>query len=369
MSGYDKQKPQETSEVGLASIVQSHYNSIGNGGLQERQRSRILHMRNFNNWIKSMLIREYIAKRKEDMPEDSPFRVLDLGAGKGGDLQKWKKGNISYLVCADIAGTSLKHAEERYRELRERHRRQREPGHIFQAEFIEADCTRVRLKELFQHQNMTLDLVSCQFAFHYSFESLPQARCMLRNAAECLVPGGYFIGTTPDANDIVRRVRKAPGLKFGNDVFHIEFSSSKEKFPLFGARYNFHLAEVVDCPEFLVNFDVLEELAKEFDLKLVYRKRFEEFFEQYKDDPEGKALLRKMQALEAYPPNGNQSLEGKNPNDYDHAEEVLKRLAAQQPPSSRRLQVGTLPLAEWEALSIYLVFAFQKNPQAKIPSD
>lgn len=39
-------------------------------------------------------------------------------------------------------------------------------------------------------------------------------------------------------------------------------------------------------------------LAKEFDLKLVYRKRFEEFFEQYKDDPEGKALLRKMQALE-----------------------------------------------------------------------
>lgn len=107
MSGHDKQNPQETSEVGLAPIVQSHYNSIGNGGLQERQRSRILHMRNFNNWIKSMLIREYIAKRKEDMPEDAPFRVLDLGAGKGGDLQKWKKGNISYLVCAGGVEQSL----------------------------------------------------------------------------------------------------------------------------------------------------------------------------------------------------------------------------------------------------------------------
>ncbi|KAK8787612.1 hypothetical protein V5799_022611 [Amblyomma americanum] len=192
-----------TSGVGLAPVVQNHYNSLGNGGLEERDRSRILHMRNFNNWTKSMLIREYIAKRKEDKPEDSPFHVLDLGAGKGGDLLKWKKGDISYLICADIAGTSLKHAEERYRELKERHHRQREAGRIFQAEFIEADCTRVRLKDRYKHENITLDLVSCQFTFHYSFESLPQAQCMLRNAAECLAPGGYFIGTTPDANDLV----------------------------------------------------------------------------------------------------------------------------------------------------------------------
>lgn len=174
-------------------------------------------MRNFSNWIKSMLIREYIDKRRKDKPEDSTFHVLDLGAGKSGDLQKWKLGNISYLICADIAGTSLKHAEQRYRELKKRHRRQREPGHLFEAEFIEADCIRVRLKELFKCENMTLDLVSCQFALHCSFESLPQARCILRNAAKRLVPGGYLIGTTPDANDIVRRLRKASGLEFGNE--------------------------------------------------------------------------------------------------------------------------------------------------------
>lgn len=62
---------------------------------------------------------------------------------------------------------------------------------------------KVRLKEKFQNPDLVLDLVSCQFAFHYSFESLPQAECMLRNAAECLRPGGFFIGTIPDANDIV----------------------------------------------------------------------------------------------------------------------------------------------------------------------
>ena len=45
-----------------------------------------------------------------------------------------------------------------------------------------------------------LDVVSCQFALHYSFESLPQAECMLKNASESLRPGGYFIGTMPNSN-------------------------------------------------------------------------------------------------------------------------------------------------------------------------
>lgn len=50
---------------------------------------------------------------------------------------------------------------------------------------------------------MELDIVSCQFSFHYCFESLPQAENMVRNAAECLRPGGYFIGTIPDAYEIM----------------------------------------------------------------------------------------------------------------------------------------------------------------------
>ena len=49
---------------------------------------------------------------------------------------------------------------------------------------------------------MTFDIVTCQFAFHYCFESIEQADCMLKNITNRLRPGGYFIGTTTDANDI-----------------------------------------------------------------------------------------------------------------------------------------------------------------------
>lgn len=37
-----------------------------------------------------------------------------------------------------------------------------------------------------------------------------------------------------------------------------------EDFPLFGAKYNFHLEGVVDCPEFLVYFPVFEKLVSLF---------------------------------------------------------------------------------------------------------
>ena len=50
---------------------------------------------------------------------------------------------------------------------------------------------------------MEFDLCSCQFSFHYCFESLLQAEMMLRNACECLKLGGYFIGTTPNSYEIV----------------------------------------------------------------------------------------------------------------------------------------------------------------------
>ena len=48
------------------------------------------------------------------------------------------------------------------------------------------------------------------------------------------------------------------GDSFGNSVFNIK-PVSKEDFPLFGAKYDFHLEGVVDCPEFLVHLPTMEK--------------------------------------------------------------------------------------------------------------
>lgn len=139
------------------------------------------------------------------------------------------------------------------------------------------------MREEYKDPSIELNLVSCQFAFHYCFESLTQAECMLRNASECLRTGGFFIGTIPDANEIMKRQRQADSTSFGNDIYKITFLCDVEEPPLFGAKYNFELDGVVNCPEFLVYFPLLIKLARKFGLQLVMKERFADYFEKNKD--------------------------------------------------------------------------------------
>lgn len=151
-------------------------------------------------------------------------------------------------------------------------------NHKFTAEFIACDATQVRVREKFHDASIQLNLVSCQFAFHYCFESLKQAECMIRNASECLVPGGYFIGTIPNAYEIIKRQQEAQCDTFGNDIYRISFECDTVDIPLFGAKYDFHLQDVVDCPEFLVHFPTLVKLARKYGLELEKREDFPDFY-------------------------------------------------------------------------------------------
>ena len=62
--------------------------------LSYSSQSPIFNMRNFNNWVKSILIRSHLSQLS------SGATVLDLCCGKGGDMLKWKEGGIHYLICA-----------------------------------------------------------------------------------------------------------------------------------------------------------------------------------------------------------------------------------------------------------------------------
>lgn len=323
-------------------MVAEHYNTLKEKGLDERLKSRIFYMRNFNNWIKSMLINEYLNKIKGNKL-NHPVRVLDMCCGKGGDLLKWKKGNITHLICTDIASVSLEQCESRYKEMCSRIARERNAGRIYKAEFIPADCTRIHLRKHYADPSIKLDLVSCQFAFHYSFETMAQAECMLKNAAECLQPGGFLIGTIPDANEIVSRQRCSNSKSFGNDVYNITFLCDPQNPPLFGAKYNFHLDGVVDCPEFLVYFPLFVKLARRYGLQLVNVERFDDFYHRMKE--EGMQLLQKMQSFETYPPFQDNELLGTAKEDYQHCEEYFKSNGDRD----TREKIGSLSKSEWEA--------------------
>ncbi|XP_026469214.1 mRNA cap guanine-N7 methyltransferase-like [Ctenocephalides felis] len=338
----------------MSNLVANHYNKIEEIGLNARTKTRIYFMRNFNNWIKSMLISQYIEKVTSNKV-GVPLRVLDMCCGKGGDLYKWQKSKITHLICADIADVSVDQCKTRYEDLKAKNDNSRFPK-LFTAEFIASDCTLIRLREQYQDPSVSLDLVSCQFAFHYCFETLPQAERMLQNASECLRPGGYFIGTIPNANEIMARKQACGASSFGNEVYNIEFQfDDSNKVPLFGAKYLFQLEGVVNCPEFLVHFPTLVKLAKKYGLELESKETFEELFERVSPSNNGAYMLTKIQALETYPAFANSSLSGAE-SEYEHAKNYYEKTHREK----KFQKIGTLSKSEWEAISLYMTFAFKK---------
>lgn len=55
-----------------------------------------------------------------------------------------------------------------------------------------------------------------------------------------------------------RRLEASETESFGNEIYTVKFQK-KGDYPLFGCKYDFNLEGVVDVPEFLVYFPLLNE--------------------------------------------------------------------------------------------------------------
>ena len=178
--------------------------------------------------------------------------------GKDDNL-KQQISNISHLICTDFAEVSVNQAEERYNEIKNR------PRFFLTVEFIAWDAKHANQCDFYLDPNVQIDLTSYEFVFHFCFEYLPQVEQMLHNAANCLKPSDFFNGAMPDANEFLRRQRKANDTKFGNSIFELKLQFEPNCPPLFGAKYDFHIEEVVDCSEFLVHFPTFVKLAARYN--------------------------------------------------------------------------------------------------------
>jgi len=347
VNGDDKNEAKAES---LGATVAQHYNARPAGSKDTRKDSRIFHLRNFNNWAKSTLIHEFLEKIKRRKRTSDDIVILDLACGKGGDLLKWQKGKVDHVIMADIASTSIDQCKERYARLEKEARQSRNRDRLFTMEAFAADCTKENIAEThYKKKDVKIDLTSCQFAFHYAFESYDQAVLMVKNACEKLNTGGYWIGTMPDANLLVKKTKASEDGSFGNSVFKIT-PDDKDDISLFGSKYMFHLEGVVDCPEFLVHFPVVEKLASKYGMKLVWKKNFHELYKYMEKDHA--SLMHRMSALECYPAASGKELAAEEEDAYAHAKEYMTEKGVKK--------VGTLTKDEWEAAGLYCAFAFEK---------
>lgn len=295
-------------------LVTAHYNTRENENRESRKSSRIYQMRQFNNWLKDVLIRLHTRPG---------YSVLDLCCGKGGDLHKFISAKVASYAACDTADVSVKEAADRYNNTNKA---------SFKPLLLVGDCFQVRISE-FLPESLTFDVVSCQFAIHYAFENETRVRRLLQNVTDRLQPGGFFIGTTVDANVLLRKIRAIDGLEIGSEVYQVSFDKSFTNKKIekgvknhpYGVKYNFTLDNRVDdCPEFLVHFPTFAKLAEEYDLELQLLCNFHDFYSEFTKDeyPEYRDLFYRRNS-------GNEH--------------------------------GRISADEWDAIYLYTAFAFKKR--------
>ncbi|KAF2837406.1 guanine-N(7)-methyltransferase [Patellaria atrata CBS 101060] len=236
----------EAAARGVHDVVKQHYNAVPERGRDWRKtESKIKGLRSFNNWVKSALIRKfspdenfnYSAGLQGGAPQ---LLVLDIGCGKGGDLQKWQltPQQVGLYVGCDPADVSIQQAKERYRQMQTGRPRGRRPQYpLFEGHFFVKDCFGEWLgdipfirevgidpnvgpgvNQMAQRWSGTasFDVVSMMFCMHYAFENETKARGMLRNVAGALKKGGRFLGVIPNSDVLSEKVEEYHKSKHSN---------------------------------------------------------------------------------------------------------------------------------------------------------
>lgn len=284
--------------------VIQHYNKrTFQSKREKRDESEIIKLRNYHNAIKFILIGTYTN------PGD---RVLDLGCGKGGDLNKWEKAQICNYIGIDISDSSIREAIRRFRTQR----------YEFIVSFITGDCFGIPLPTVLEAahipipRELPVDVVSMQFCMHYAFETEEKATTMIRNVAWALKVGGRFIGTIPNSEFIKYKLRnrKAGEKGFGNSLYSVTFPNEIPKDCDFsnnpyGNVYNYYLKDAIDnVPEYVVPFNNFRSLAAQYGLDLIYNKPFAEMFKEHMPVWHRKLSPRMIQSISRR--DGKMGLEG-----------------------------------------------------------
>lgn len=172
-------------------------------------------LREFHNWIKSVLIYLYCSPAKYGKDSKvSKKSILDIGCGRGGDIMKWYHARVSNYVGIDIdyenLHSSLNGATSRYVNLKKKF------PDFTKATFLQVDGSlpftvkaqnnrfpnltsveKDKIKDVFK-DGVKYDIISSQFAIHYLFGSQESVNNLIDNIKKFLRVDGYFMVTLFD---------------------------------------------------------------------------------------------------------------------------------------------------------------------------
>ena len=253
--------------------------------VSERKYSIVINIRSFHDRLVKQNLYN-VASKISGVFDDGGHTttLLELGVGKGGDYNRWRNAEIRSVIGIDYHKAGLDILDEMQRKLRQATRYPKSVT-LFQGDMTKllsmgkAGTTATDQKGLRESiigkRLNSFDIVSCQFAMHYAFESEIKMRGFMANVYEALRVGGVFIGTVLDGQAVFDLLRKQDSVTFttkGQNFARITKGYTEDVLEEYGQGIGVWFTSIANetKTEYLVNFDKFAAIMeKDYDIKVI----------------------------------------------------------------------------------------------------
>ena len=211
----------------------------------------MIQMRKFHNEIKTIMYTKYVKKGDN---------ILEIGAGRGGDIHKLKKRGVNYVLMIDIDKAGLNEVKERNKKLVSDSKINTLFGNA------RNNLTKDISSKMKENNIKLFDVVSIQFAIHYFFETSKIFETFFKNINKYVKKEGIVMATFLDGDAVKNLLEKNKIHKFGS-IFEIQKKYDNKKVlkdKNFGHKINVIGETIGEHSEYLVFF---ETIKKEFEKK------------------------------------------------------------------------------------------------------
>jgi predicted NAD-dependent protein-ADP-ribosyltransferase YbiA (DUF1768 family) len=267
-----------------------------------------------NQYIKSELLLNRVLR--------APGAALvDLSVGQAGDIHKWIRGGVSWVLGCDIAESGLTDNKNgAYR--RYMNELVKSPGKVPRMVFVQADSSKsykdgsagigelnhgilqslwgaditnapAHVKDMRGHAARGFDVASLMFTLHYFFKDRASLDGLLRNLADTVKVGGFFVGCCFDGDKVIDLLKDVGmgdikrGTENSTDLWTIKKRYEGNDLPAteecLGKTIDVNFISIGDAlyTEYLVSWPYFVKRADEIGLELCNAEELAELGLQY----------------------------------------------------------------------------------------
>ena len=269
-----------------------------NGYFQEHDNPIQKATRNFHSYVKSEIFKSF----------KGTDYTIDLASGKGQDLLRYSKYEFKNVVFLEIDTVALLELTSRKYDLLQKNKGYLKPHPIniksHQLDLNDNYKTNIERLSDIDVREKSADIIMCNFAFHYLIKNRASIINIAKFINHYVRPGGRFIFTAFDANDVIRLLNAHRGewtvyeddqLKINKSKNNADTRTIKHSIK---RQYETSVVEQVGqqievilpfskteyYKEYLVNIAFIEKEFEKFGFKLEINQSFGEYLDTYNRD-------------------------------------------------------------------------------------